>query len=248
MSMLKLENVKYRNILKGISFDIEEKSFNILVGPNGSGKTTLVKILAELIEFEGKITFDGQREDVGFFTENNLFSYKKVIDNLTFILINLGFNKKKSEEKAIKLLKYFDLEYLINREIIELSYEEKRLVEFLSSIIHNPKLIIIDDSFEYLRDIERNKIITKLKKLDVSILFITNNIKDIFYADQIIIIKDGKTTFNGNLENLIKKEKNFIDNGLYPPFMLDLSYKLLDYKLLDKVILNEKEMVNAIWK
>ena len=248
MSMLKLENVKYYNILKCINFSIEEESFNVLIGPNSSGKSTLVKVLAELINFDGKITFNGERKDIGFFMEYNLFSYKKVMDNLTFILLNLGFKKNYSEEKAIEFLKYFDMEYLADKQISDLTFSEKRLVEFISSIIHEPKLIIIDDSFDYLPKTKRKKILKKIKDLGVTILFITNNIEDIFYADQIIIINDGKTTFVGDLENLIKNEKNFINNEIYPPFVLDLSYKFLDYKLIDRVILNEKEMVNRIWK
>ena len=248
MSLLKLENVKYSNILKSVSFSIEENSFNVLIGKNSSGKSTLVKILAELIGFDGKISFDGERKDIGFFTENNLFSYKKVMDNLTFILYNLGFNKKESEQKATELLEYFELETLKEKEISDLTYSEKRIVEFLSSIIHKPKLIIIDDSFDYLSNSKREKLLDKLKKLGSTILLITNNVEDIFMADQIIIMNEGKTTFTGTFNELISNERNFIDNKLYPPFMIDLSYKFIDYKLIDNPILDEKEMVNSIWK
>ena len=248
MSMLKLENVRYRKILKDVNFSIEEGSFNVLIGPNSSGKSTLVKVLAELIGFDGKITFDGVRKDIGFFMEYNLFSYKRVMDNLIFILINLGFKKKYSEDKAKEFLKYFELDYLSEKQIGELTYSEKRLVEFISSIIHEPKLIIIDDSFDYLGEDERNKLIQKIKDLDVAVLFITNNIDDIFLADQIIALKEGVTTFVGDLNKFIKNERNFIENKLYPPFILDLSYKFMDYKLIDKIILSEKEMVNTIWK
>ena len=248
MSILRLENVRYNNILKCINFSIDEGSFNVLIGPNSSGKSTLIKILAELMDFDGKIIFDGERKDIGFFMEYNLFSYKKVIDNLIFILLNLGFKKKYSEEKANEFLKYFDLEYLVDKQISDLTFSEKRLVEFVSSIIHEPKLIIIDDSFDYLSKSKRKEILKKIKNLKTTVLFVTNSVDDIFFADQIIIIKDGATTFAGDLEDLIKDEKNFIANEIYPPFILDLSYKFLDYNLIDKIILNEKEMVNNIWK
>lgn len=248
MSILRLENVRYNNILKCINFSIDEGSFNVLIGPNSSGKSTLIKILAELMDFDGKIIFDGERKDIGFFMEYNLFSYKKVIDNLIFILLNLGFKKKYSEEKANEFLKYFDLEYLVDKQISDLTFSEKRLVEFVSSIIHEPKLIIIDDSFDYLSKSKRKEMLKKIKNLKTTVLFVTNSVDDIFFADQIIIIKDGVTTFAGDLEDLIKDEKNFIANEIYPPFILDLSYKFLDYNLIDKIILNEKEMVNNIWK
>lgn len=248
MSMLKLIDVRYKNILKGINFSLEENSFNILIGKNSCGKSTLVKVLAEIIGFRGKISFKGDRPDIGFFTEDNLFSYKKVVDNIIFILINLGYSKKFSLRKAICLLKQFDLEYLKDEEISNLSYKEKRLVEFLSCIIHKPKLIVIDDSFDYLTDIERKKILLNLKEMKCAVLYVTNKLEDIIYADKIIIMNEGKTTFVGTFEELISSEKNFINNKLYPPFMLDLSYKFRDYQLIDKIILNNEEMVEAIWK
>ena len=248
MSMLKLDNVMYKDILKGISFSIEEGSFNVLIGRNSSGKSTLVKVLAELIGFRGRITFDGDRHDIGFFTEDNLFSYKKVIDNVSFILINLGYSRKYAEKKSIEMLKYFNLDYLKDEEISNLTYSEKRLIEFVSCIIHNPKIMIIDDSFDYLKDNERIKLIKKIHDMKCAVLFITNKIEDIFFADQVIIIDDGKTILVDNVENLIKSEKNFINNKIYPPFILDLSYKLSSYNLFKNVFINYEDMVDKIWK
>ena len=238
----------YKDILKGISFSIEENSFNVLIGKNSCGKSTLVKVLAELIGFRGRITFDGDRPDIGFFTEDNLFSYKKVIDNISFILINLGYSRKKAEKQSIEMLKYFNIDYLKDEEISNLTYSEKRLVEFVSCIIHKPKIMIIDDSFDYLKDEERNKIIKKIYEMKCAVLFITNRIEDIFYADQVIIINDGKTVTVDSIENIVKNERNFINNKLYPPFILDLSYKFLSYKLIENIMLNYDKMVNTIWK
>ena len=248
MSMLKIDNVMYKDILKGISFSIEENSFNVLIGKNSCGKSTLVKVLAELIGFRGRITFDGDRPDIGFFTEDNLFSYKKVIDNVTFILVNLGYSRKKAEKQSIEMLKYFELDYLKDEDISNLTYSEKRLVEFVSCIIHKPKIMIIDDSFDYLKDDERNKIIRKIYEMNCAVLFITNRIEDIFYADQVIIMNDGKTVTVDSIENIVKNERNFINNKLYPPFILDLSYKFLSYKLIENIMLNYDKMVNTIWK
>ena len=248
MSMLKLDNVMYKDILKGISFSIEDNSFNVLIGKNSCGKTTLVKVLAELIGFRGKIFFEGQRTDIGFFMEDNLFSYKKVIDNITFILINLGYSRKYSEKKGIEMLKHFGLEYLKDELISNLTYSEKRLVEFVSCIIHKPKIMVIDDSFDYLNDNERNRFIKKIYEMDCAVLFITNRIEDIFYADQIIIMNDGKTVLVDTIGNVVINEKNFIENKLYAPILLDLSYKFMDYKLLNKIMLSYDKMVDEIWK
>lgn len=248
MSMLKLDNVMYKDILKGISFSIEEGSFNVLIGRNSSGKSTLVKVLAELIGFGGRITFDGDRPDIGFFTEDNLFSYKKVIDNISFILINLGYSRKYAENKSIEMLKYFELEYLKDEEISNLTYSEKRLVEFISCIIHEPKIMVIDDSFDYLKDNERKRIIKKIHDMKCAVLFITNKIEDIFYADQVIVINDGKTVLVDTIDKIVLNEKNFINNKLYSPFILDLSYKFLSYKLIDNIMLDYNKMVDRIWK
>ena len=108
--------------------------------------------------------------------------------------------------------------------------------------------MIIDDSFDYLKDNERIKLIKKIHDMKGAVLFITNKIEDIFFADQVIIMNEGKTMVVDSLENIVQNEKNFINNKLYPPFMLDLSYKFLSYNLIDNIILTPDKMVNKIWK
>lgn len=258
ISMLKIENLCYKKILKDVSLDLEEKSFNVLVGSNGCGKTTLVKAIAGLIKCSGNIfvlnnlvSIDSNNEikkNIGICIEP-VFTENTVFDCIISPLLNLSYDDNKAREMVYEITKKLDIEYLLFKNVDTLSLSQKKIVNFAISIIHNPKLVVIDDSFDELDNYYRSKIITYLKKMKKNtILFITNNVDDILLADNIIFMDDGKIIDYGKLDEIIIKEKDFIKCNSKVPFLVDLSQKLILYNLLDKIILDTKEMVESIWK
>lgn len=256
---LKIENLSYKNILNNISFSLEEKTFNVLIGSNGSGKTTLVKCIAGLLEYEGivsifneivtKENYSELIKKMGVHIDSNYLIDGTSLYNITYPLSNLGYGEIEAKKAAYDISKKLDIEYLLTKQVSTLSLSEKKLVSFASAMVHKPKLIIVDDSFDELDSYYRKKVIYYMRDLKKStVLFITNNEKYYLIADSLIFIKDGKIEKKGELNDFLEEEKIFVKNNSKQPFLVDLSNKLKVYELIDDVILDMDEMVKAIWK
>lgn len=258
-SILSVENLEYKDILNGISFDLEENSFNILLGENGSGKTTLIKCLLGLIKHSGTIIFSNNLmceenkneliKSIGVVLDTNVFLPGTVLYNITYPLINLDFKEDVAKKKAYEISKKLGLNGLLLKDANDLSLSEKKLVSFAVAIVHSPKLIIIDDSLDELDEIQRGKILNYLKGLNKSTkLFVSSKEEDIILSDYLIILKKGKISVTGKTLDIVRDEKNFTKNNVEMPFLVDLSHKLKSYSVIEDVIFDEEEMVNEIWK
>jgi len=257
---LKVENLNYKKILKNINFSIKEGTFNILIGPSGSGKTTLLKSVFGLLEYNGVISindliveqknFQKLRKKIGIYLGIEVLENKSVFLNTIEPLKNLDYKEDISKKKVYSITKKIGIENLLYKEVSELSYSEKKVVAFVQSIIHEPDIILIDNIFDSLDIYYKNKILKYLKQINkkCTILLVTNNTEDLIYADNILILKNGKLNEIGPLEELLKQENIFSKNELKLPFVIDLSYKLNAYDLIDKIIYDVDEMVDEIWR
>ena len=159
-SILSIENLIYKDILNGVSFDLKENTFNILMGENGCGKTMLVKCIAGLLKFDGTIVVNHSvmcddninelRKEIGVLTDIDTLLPGTVLYNITYPLINLNYSEEEAKKRAYEISKKLGLNRLLLKDISELSLVERKIVSFCVSIIHNPKLIIIDDAFDEL--------------------------------------------------------------------------------------------------
>lgn len=252
-NILTVKNLNYNDILKGINFSLKEKTFNILIGENGSGKTTLVKCIRQIINYQGDIEFFGSykinnNKEIGFFIDEELFLEDTIYEELFNLLINLNYTDKQAKERIFTLIKSFDLVDILFRYNNELNDSQKTVISFIFSIIHNPKLLIIDNTLQKLDKIYEKQILNYLKKYKNTILFITNNNKYFYLADNFFVLREGKILLSFEKEQLEKNENNLIKNGANLPFEMALSNKLISYGLLDNVEYNIEEMVEKIWK
>lgn len=259
-SILKIENLTYKNILNNISLSLEEGSFNIITGANGSGKTTLIYAILGLLKYEGNIIFlnqlldgnniDELRKNIGVLLDNtNSLLPGNVLFNITYPLLNLKYTDEKAKKSAYEISKKLGINNLLLKDIEKLSISQKKMVSLAVSLVHNPKLIMIDDSLDELDDQNRKRVIKYLKGLDKStILFVTNKENDIIFADNLIIMNNGKISVQGKVREIINNEKNFVKNNVQMPFLVELSHKLKSYDLIKDMFLDYDEMVNAIWK
>jgi len=211
--MMVLENVFYeRNgkiVLKNINLKLEEGSLIEIYGKNGSGKSTLLKIIS-LIEkaTRGKIIFNNI--DISSFNDSKLAKIRlnyigyveqdyrlikgnNVIESIMLPLILKKVDKKIAFNKAIKLIKDFGLEGLEYEDIDKLSGGERQRVCIASSIIKDPKLLVLDEPFssqdETGEEIIR-KFIRKFKEENKIIIFSSPYlIEDL--PDKLYYIKDG---------------------------------------------------------
>ena len=218
--MIKIENLtcKYdeNTILENINIEIEPSKITFIIGENGTGKSSLAKIITGLnFKYSGKVYIDNElitkktkiedlRKKTGIVFQNpdNGIVFNKVYDDVKFILDNL--NIKENVDKIIEeALKTVNMEKHINSITYNLSGGEKQRIGIASVLALNPKYIIFDESTSML-DIngkkEIYKIINNLKSKNIGIIFITNIMDELIYADEIIILSNKKA------EKYTKKE------------------------------------------
>lgn len=258
-SGLVVENLNYKDKLKNININLKPGEISALMGKSGSGKTLLLKSIFGLIDTEGSITFNGTiltkqninniRKNFGICLGLNALENKNVFENLIEILINLNYDIDTAKKKVYNISKKMGTDNLLYKEINTLSHSQKKIISFIQSIIHEPKVILIDNLFDSIDIYNKDRIIKYLRQLKKSIvIFTTNNSEDLCFADNLIIMKNGKIIDYKEVKELIEEENKFTKNDIKLPFLIDLSYKLKSYELIDRLIYDCDEMVDEIWQ
>lgn len=256
-TILKVDNLKYKEILNGVTFSLSDKTFNILIGDNASGKTTLVNCIRGIINYKGNISIcnkdlhlnKGLNDEVGFFMDEDLYLETTILEELFQLLINLNYTEEKAKKRIFGICKKFDITPILLKRINDLSFQELTLVSFVFSIIHEPKLLIIDNDMEGLNQTQKNKIIEYLKsQKNLTVLFITNNSEYFNIADNLLLFKNGKIILSGTLEEVMVEEKKIIKCGSKLPIIIDLSNKLISYEVLNFIPEDVEKLVGAIWQ
>ncbi|MDD3341340.1 MAG: energy-coupling factor ABC transporter ATP-binding protein [Bacilli bacterium] len=255
---------KNKKILNSINFDLEEGSFTTILGIGGSGKTTFALILAGLLPHKGYININRtvldksqihQLRKIMGFVMNPTYSYfagETVLNDLIYILENLGMAKQDISNRVEEIGTLFNLQKYYHLSPNELNDSKKSLLRVASAVIHNPKVLVLDDAFVYMDDIDKSTAFTALQKLNkekkMAIIHFTNNVEDALYGTSIMVLHDTHILLKGSLSLFLQEEKKLTEIGLSLPFLADLSHRLSYYELLEKPIFDMKEMVDALWK
>ena len=229
--MLKVENVtkKYGDLIavNDLSFQVEDGEIFGLLGLNGAGKTTTFRMILGLIDdYSGNITIDGKKIDyditdkIGFLTEERSLLTKLTVKEQ---LIYYGVLKSMSEEDIDKKIDYwlekFNISEYKNKKIKELSKGNQQKIQFISAIINEPKLLILDEPFSGLDPINVElfkNIILDLKKKGTSIIFSSHRMEHVeLFCEKLVVLVKGKSVINGYLSDIKKeyKKKNIIVSG-----------------------------------
>ena len=255
--MLKVENVsKYYGTLKAVdnlSFEVKDGEIFGLLGLNGAGKTTTFRMIMCLIDdYTGKITLDGKKIDytmidkIGFLTEErSLLTKMTVLDQIKFYGVLKGMNEEEIENKLDYWLDKFSISEYKNKKIKELSKGNQQKIQFICAIIHEPKLLILDEPFSGLDPINVElfkNIILEFKEKGTSIIFSSHRMEHVeMFCEKLVVLVSGKSVLSGYLKDIKDeyKKKNVIVCG-------DIDKKKVNN--LDGVIKVEKEANEYIIK
>ncbi len=256
---------KYRNkqIFDDFNLNIKKGEVTAIIGLNGAGKSTLMKLLMGLLRFNGSIKINGNylkretvkniRKEIGVVFENpdNQFVAETVMDDIAFTLENLNYKKSVIKQKIIDTARYIGIEDILEKNPHELSGGQKQLVAFASALVHEPKLLVLDEAIAMIDPGNKNKIynmIQDLKKQGMSIILVTHDIEETTISDNIVVLDEGKVVLNDKKEEVYKQEKIIKDLGFDLPFMIELSTRLMFYNLLDEYVYDMEKMVDILWK
>ena len=229
--MLEVKNVSknYGNLkaVDNLSFNVEKGEILGLLGLNGAGKTTTFRMILGLIDdYTGSILLDNKKIDysvtdrIGFLTEErSLLTKLTVLEQIKFYGVLKGMEEDVIEKKLDYYLDLFKIKDYKNKKIKELSKGNQQKIQFISAIIHEPKLLILDEPFSGLDpiNVEMFKdVIMNLKKKGTSIIFSTHRMEHVeLFCDKIVILVKGKNVLSGYLKDIKDnyKKKNIIINA-----------------------------------
>lgn len=233
--MLKVEHiVKYYGDNKAVddlSFTVKDGEIFGLLGANGAGKTTTFRIIMGLLEAtSGKVTLDGKKIDydvtdkIGFVTEErSLLGKMTVKEQILFYGTLKGMLEEDILKKLDYWLNYFQIPDYLNRKIKELSKGNQQKIQFISAVINEPKLLILDEPFTGLDPINVKLLkdaIYDLQKKGTSIIFSSHQMEHVEeFCEKLVILVHGHPVLEGYLKQIKKdyRKKNIVIQGKFDP-------------------------------
>ena len=221
--MLSVKNVTKRygdnKAVDNLSFSLKKGEIFGLLGLNGAGKTTTFRMIMNLISPDlGTITFNGKKIDydvtdkIGFLTEERSLLLKMTVkEQMIYYGTLKSIKKDKIIERLDYLLKKFNIEEYKDTKINTLSKGNKQKVQFISAIINEPELLILDEPFSGLDPINVElfkNIIIELKEKGTSIIFSSHRMDHVeLFCEKLLILVKGKTVLEGYLKDIKKEYK-----------------------------------------
>jgi len=209
--------------VQDLSMELPEGVIFGLLGPNGAGKTTTIRMIMDIIiPDKGKIFLMGKpnsqqvRDQVGYLPEERgLYRKMKVGELLSFLAEMKGLKPSQSKVRIKMWLERFELNDWINKKVEELSRGMQQKIQFIATVIHEPRLIILDEPFTGLDPINTDlvkNIMLEQKNKGAAIIFSTHLMDQVEkLCDSICLINDGKDVLSGELRQV---KKNFGKNAI----------------------------------
>jgi ABC-2 type transport system ATP-binding protein len=199
-----------------VSFNVAKGSIFGLLGPNGAGKTSIIRIITGITQADaGSVYLDGslmhtrQPEKIGYMPEERgLYKKMKVGDQLLYLARLKGLSLSHAKERIDYWMDRFQITDWWDRKVEELSKGMQQKIQFITTIVHQPQLLILDEPFSGLDPINTNLIkeeIYQLKQQGVSIIFSTHRMEQVEeICEHIVLINNGKNVLDGDV-NAIKE-------------------------------------------
>ena len=206
--------------LDNVSLDIRKGSIFGLLGPNGAGKTSMIRIINQIINQdegeifidEKKITYDDVRK-IGYMPEERgLYKKMKVGDFLLFMGKLKGLSRDKCIDSAADWFENLEVSNWWKKNIEDLSKGMSQKVQFISTVIHNPDLIILDEPFSGFDPVNANlvkKNLLRLKEEGKTIIFSTHRLESVDeLCDHLAMINNSNKILDGNTDEIKMNAKS----------------------------------------
>lgn len=234
--------------LNNISIKVPRQSIYGLLGPNGAGKTTLIRMLNQITApDEGEIIFDGEKlnrnhiSHIGYLPEERgLYKTMKVGEQAIYLAQLKGVSYKDAEKRLKQWFKKFDILSWWDRKVEELSKGMQQKIQFIVTVIHNPKLLIFDEPFSGFDPINVNllkKEILELRDKGATIIFSTHNMASVEeLCDNIMLINKGQKVLEGSVYQI---KQDFKDNKFEIKLRIEEQSNSQIFKFSDSQVLPE---------
>ena len=251
------------NTIDGVSFDVENGSYTVILGHNGSGKSTIAKLIIGLLEAKsGKIIVDGielndenvykVRERVGIVFQNpdNQFIGATVRDDIAFGLENRCVPQSEMDGIINKYSQKVDMIDFLDHEPTKLSGGQKQRVAIAGILAMSPDIIILDEATSMLDPKGRREINALVKELNeetnMTVISISHDIEEAVNADHVVVLNNGKVVKDGTPEEILTDEALMYSLELDVPFAYKVSKKLAENGINVGLNLKEKELIEKL--
>lgn len=206
-------------VVNNVSFDVPEKSVFGLLGPNGAGKTTLIRIITNIIQADGGNVYlkginsvQDRMYKIGYMPEERgLYKKMKVGEQLMYLAQLKDLPNKEAKERVKYWLDRFNITDWWGKKIEELSKGMQQKIQFIATVVHNPKLIILDEPFSGLDPINTNLIrdeIFELQQQGMSVIFSTHRMEQVeAICEDIALINKGEILLQGKVNDIKQQFK-----------------------------------------
>ncbi|MBR5662262.1 MAG: ABC transporter ATP-binding protein [Bacilli bacterium] len=221
--MITIKNLKKsygkNEVLKGINLTINEGDIYAFVGSNGAGKTTTIKSMLGILPFDsGDVLYDDLsiktdglkiKEELAYIPDNpDIYEHLTGLEYLNFIADMYETSEEYRNKKIKEYAKELEIDTKLNDKIGSYSHGMKQKIVIISALIHDPKVIIMDEPFVGLDPISTHTLKEIMKKLtkEGKIIFFSTHVLDVAekLCNKIAIIKNGKIIAEGSMKELTK--------------------------------------------
>ncbi|MDQ6844986.1 MAG: ATP-binding cassette domain-containing protein [Bacteroidota bacterium] len=219
MNILELQNLKKyyatQKAVDDISFSIPAGSIFGLLGPNGAGKTTLLRMITGIFYPDsGTILFEGKKFDpikdipkIGYMPEERgLYKKMKIGEQALYLAMLKGLSRQHAMKKIKEWFVKFEMESWWNKKVDDLSKGMSQKLQFVTTVLHEPQLLILDEPFSGLDPVNSNLIkdeIFKLAQGGTTIIFSTHRMEQVEeICDEIILVNKGKKILDGSVKQI----------------------------------------------
>ncbi|WP_377558887.1 ABC transporter ATP-binding protein [Ornithinibacillus salinisoli] len=219
-----------KSVLNGINLDVFKGQIIGYIGPNGAGKSTTLKIMLGLVQgYQGTVEIFGQdiattdhsyKRKIGYVPENaEIYDNLTASEYLTFSGELYGMDRSQAEEKAELLMEQFEMKDVLHKRIASFSKGMRQKVLIISSLLHNPDLIFLD---EPLNGLDANSVMVIKDILEQLVaqgktIFYSSHIMDVVekISNRIVLLIDGEIAADGTFEELQQQSKQGSLEGIF---------------------------------